>query len=66
MIQFGKETSGDLLIRISPDEVGEVLDMVQSASLLQRRAFDPLKTYIKKEFADDLLAYRNRMEGKQQ
>lgn len=65
MIQFGKETSGDLLIRVSPDEVGEIQDMVQSANLQQRRSFNPLKQYIAKEFAEELMAYRSRMEGKQ-
>lgn len=65
MIQFGKETSGDLLIRISPDDVGEMFDMVRSANLLQRRSFDPLKQYVTKEFAAELCAYKDRMEGKE-
>lgn len=64
MIQFGKETTGDLLIRISPDDVGEVLDVIQSANLQQRRVFNPLKDYIKGQYVDDLLAHRKRMEGK--
>lgn len=60
MIQFGKETTGDLLIRISPDDVGEILDMMQSANLQQRRVFNPLKDYIKDQYRDDLLAHQNR------
>lgn len=59
MIQYGKETSGDLLIRISPDDVGEILDMMQSANLQQRRVFNPLKDYIKTQYADSLLAHKN-------
>ena len=38
MIHFGKEPSGDLSIRISPDEVGEIFDLLQTAGLLQRWA----------------------------
>jgi len=61
MIHFGKEPSGDLSICISPDEVGEIFDLLQTAGLLQRRTFDALGTYIRKEFADELEQYRRRM-----
>ena len=61
MIHFGKEPSGDLQICISPDEVGEIFDLLQTAGLLQRRTFDSLGTYIKKEFATELGQYRRRM-----
>jgi len=61
MIHFGKEPSGDLQICISPDEVGEIFDLLQTAGLLQRRTFDALGTYIRKEFAAELEQYRRRM-----
>ena len=61
MIHFGKEPSGDLSIRISPEEVGEIFDLLQTAGLLQRRTFDSLGTYIKKEFASELEQYHRRM-----
>lgn len=61
MIHFGKEPSGDLNIRISADEVGEVYDALESAGLLQRRTFDGLKQYIGKEFKDELERYRRCM-----
>ena len=61
MIHFGKETSGDLEILVSADEVGEVYDALESAGLLQRRTFDKMKEYIKKEYKKELEAYRSRM-----
>lgn len=61
MIHFGKEPSGDLSIRISPDEVGEIFDLLQTAGLLQRRTFDALGRYIRQEYADDIAQYRRRM-----
>lgn len=65
MIHYGKNTDGELVLRITPDDVGEVLDMIQSANLQQRRVFNPLKDYIKQEYTDNLLAYQNRKEYKQ-
>lgn len=61
MIHFGKVPSGDLEIRVSPDDVGEVLDMIQSAGLLQRRTFDKLKRYITTEYESELEEYRKKM-----
>lgn len=61
MIHYGKEPSGDLEIRISADDVCEIYQVLESASLLQRRTFDGLKAYIKKEYADELDSYRRRM-----
>lgn len=61
MIHFGKEPSGDLSIRISPDEVGEIFDLLQTAGLLQRRTFDALGRYIRQEYADDIAQYRRRI-----
>lgn len=61
MIHFGKEPSGDLSIRISPDEVGEIFDLLQTAGLLQRRTFDGLGRYIRQEYADNLAQYQRRM-----
>lgn len=61
MIHFGKEPSGDLNIRVSADDVGEVYDALESAGLLQRRTFDGLKQYIGKEFKDELARHRRRM-----
>lgn len=62
MIHFGKAPqTGDLEIRISPDEVGEVYETLQSAGLLQRRAFDPMKRYIEREYQAELAQYRRRM-----
>ena len=61
MIHFGKETSGDLNIRVSDDDVGEVYEALESTGLLQRRTFDGLKRYIGEQFADELAAHRRRM-----
>lgn len=54
MVHYGKDPSGDLLIRVSPDDVGEVYDALQSVGLLQRRTFDALKRYLAEQFADEL------------
>lgn len=40
MVHYGKNPEGELLIRVSPDDVGEVYEALQSAGLLQRRTFD--------------------------
>ena len=61
MIHFGKEPSGDLDIRVSAEDVGEVYEALQSAGLLQRRTFNGLKDYLIKHFADELEQYRRRM-----
>ena len=61
MIHYGKTPDGDLDLRVSAGDVGEVYSLLDSTGLLQRRTFDDLKTYIKKEFADELEQYRRRM-----
>ena len=61
MIHFGKEPSGDLNIRISAEDVGEVYEALESTGLLQRRTFDGLKRYIGEQFADELARHRRRM-----
>lgn len=61
MIHYGKEPSGDLDIRVSAEDVGEVYDVLQTAGLLQRRVFNKLKEYIEKNFKDELEQYRRRM-----
>lgn len=61
MIHYGKTPDGDLDFRVSADNVGEIYGLLESAGLLQRRTFDGLKEYIKKEFADELELYRSRM-----
>ena len=61
MIHFGKEPSGDLSIRVSAEDVGEVYEVLQTAELLQRRTFNGLKDYLTKNFADELEQYRRRM-----
>ena len=61
MIHYGKTPDGDLEFRVSAEDVGEVFDLLGTAGLLQRRTFDDLKTYIKREFAAELEAHRRRM-----
>ena len=61
MIHYGKEPSGDLEIRVSAEDVGEVYDALESAGLLQRRTFSGLKEYIGNAFADELKQHRRRM-----
>ena len=61
MIHYGKEPSGDLDIRVSAEDVGEVYEVLQTAGLLQRRTFNGLKDYLTKNFADELEQYRSRM-----
>ena len=61
MIHYGKEPSGDLDIRVSAEDVGEVYEVLQTAGLLQRRTFNGLKDYLTKNFADELETYRSRM-----
>lgn len=51
MIHYEKTPEGGLDLRVPAEEVGEVYSMLDSACLLQRRTFDGLKTFIKKEFA---------------
>ena len=61
MIHFGKTPSGDLEIRVSADNVGEVHDMLYSSGLLPRRVLGDLQQYIEKEFAEELERHRRRM-----
>jgi len=61
MIHYGKTPAGDLEIKVSSDDVGEVYDALESAGLLQRRTFNSLKDYIGKEFAAEMEQFRLRM-----
>ena len=61
MIHYGKEPSGDLSIRVSAEDVGEVFEVLQTAGLLQRRTFNGLQDYLKKNFQEELEQYRRRM-----
>lgn len=61
MIHYGKEPSGDLSIRVSAEDVGEVFEVLQTAGLLQRRTFNGLKNYLTKNFQTELEQYRSRM-----
>ena len=61
MIHYGKTPSGDLEIKVSADNVGEVHNMLYSSGLLQRRTFHGLKAYIDEHFKADMDAYRRRM-----
>jgi len=61
MFHYGKTPSGDLDIRVSAEDVGEVYEVLQTAGLLQRRTFNGLKDYLTKNFADELEQYRRRM-----
>ena len=61
MIHYGKEPSGDLNIRVSAEDVGEVYEVLQTTGLLQRRTFNGLKDYLTKNFSDELEQYRSRM-----
>lgn len=63
MIHFGKDPSGDLEIRVSADDVGEVHSLLESACLQQRRTFNGLKEYISKNYADELAQYSQRMSA---
>ena len=61
MIHYGKEPSGDLSIRVSAEDVGEVYEVLQTAGLLQRRTFSGLQDYLTKNFKQELQQYRRRM-----
>jgi len=61
MVHYGKEPEGELLIRVSPDDVGEVYGLLESAGLLQRRVFDGLKGYIAENYRDELARHQRRM-----
>ena len=62
MIHYGKSPNEDkLIIEVSADEVGEVYDVLCSAGLLQRRTFNGLQDYLKKNFQAELEQYRSRM-----
>lgn len=54
MIHYGKSPEGNLHIIISPDEVKEIYEIIQSAGLQQRRTFNGLKEYITLVFADEI------------
>ncbi len=60
MIHYGKEPSGDLEIRVSADDVGEVYSLLESAQLQQRRSFNALKEYISNNYTNELAQYRRR------
>lgn len=61
MIHYGKTPDGELNMRVSADDVGEVYGLLESAGLLQRRTFNGLKVYLNEYFSDELEAYRRRM-----
>ena len=61
MIHYGKEPSGDLDIKVSAEDVGEVFEVLRTAGLLQRRTFNGLQDYLKKNFQAELEQYRSRM-----
>lgn len=61
MIHYGKEPSGDLSIRVSAEDVGEVFEVLRSAGLLQRRTFNGLQNYLRENFRAELQQYRSRM-----
>lgn len=61
MVHYGKNPEGELLIRVSPDDVGEVYGLLESAGLLQRRVFDGLKAYIAENYRDELARHQRRM-----
>lgn len=64
MIHYGKEPSGDLEIRVSADDVGEVYSLLESAQLQQRRSFNALKEYISNNYTNELAQYRLRNNKK--
>ena len=61
MIHYGKTPDGELNMRVSADDVGEVYGLLESAGLLQRRTFNGLKVYLCENFSDELETYRRRM-----
>lgn len=61
MVHYGKEPSGELLIRLSPDEVSEVYQVLMTAGLLQRRTFYGLKQYIEDEYKEQLTAKPSKL-----
>ena len=55
MIQYGKEPqTGDLSIIVSPDEVKEIYELINSTTLLQRRTFYGLKAYIEDNYKEQI------------
>lgn len=54
MIHYGKTPQGDMEIKVSADEVGEIYAALCQAGLLQRRTFDGMKRYIESEFKSKL------------
>lgn len=57
MIHYGKTPSGELEIRITPEDVGELNSVLLSAGLMQRRTFQGLSSYIAAEFEKELTEY---------
>ncbi len=61
MVHYGKEPEGELLIRVSPDDVGEVYALLDVAGLLQRRVFDGLKRYVAENYREEIARFQRRM-----
>lgn len=61
MIHYVKTPQGDLDLQVSAEDVGEVYSLLDSAGLLQRRTFNGLKEFLRKEFGSELESYRRRM-----
>ena len=56
MIHYGKEPkNGDLHIIVPPCEISEIHELINSASLLQRRTFYGLKAYIEDEYKPQII-----------
>lgn len=54
MVHYGKEPTGELLIRVSSDEVNDVYQTLLGAGLLQRRTFYGLKAYIEDNYKEQI------------
>ena len=55
MVHYGKEPTGELLIRLSPEEMKDIYQMLLSAQLPQRRTFYGLKAYIEENYREQIL-----------
>ena len=54
MVHYGKEPTGELLIRVSSDEVNDVYQTLLGVGLLQRRTFYGLKAYIEDNYKEQI------------
>ena len=58
MIHYGKTINGDLQIIVNEESIKEMLNIILSAPLMERRTFYGLKRYIEDNYKEILINHK--------